>query len=177
MPRRLSYEEKRDRLMAVTNYTDQRERNQALGQVIERMQSWWQHHPILPMPKLYDISEEGPSSSSSTTTTTKYSFSDSGDEEQEQRFPEIEPPCLEEYVFTWRRNRRSKCCLHRFIQMNIIMEVKKIMFQRAFPRCFGRDFGGDAECMTRQRILASYFWKDASSVMKKCDRYAPIHNL
>ena len=98
MPRRLSYEEKRERLMALTDYTDQRDRNQALGQVIERMQSWWQQHPVLPMPKLYDIREE---------PTDSFS-----DDDSEERFPEIDPPCLEEYVFEWRRNhsKRSHRC-------------------------------------------------------------------
>lgn len=101
MPRRLSYEEKRDRLMALTDYTDQRERNQALGQVIERMQSWWQHHPVLPMPKLYDIREE-------PTDNSSYTDDDDDDDDSGERFPEIDPPCLEEYVFEWRRNHSNK---------------------------------------------------------------------
>ena len=98
MPPRLSYEEKRNRLIATTNYRDQRDRNQALGQVIQRMQSWWEQHPVLPMPNLYDIQEEDSPSSSHRNDC------DHG----EETFFEIEPPKLEEYVFEWRRNHSRK---------------------------------------------------------------------
>lgn len=106
MPRRLSYEEKRERLMNIANYSDQRDRNQKLGQVIQGMQSWWKEHPILPMPDLSSIREEEEYEHSS--------FLVSHNEEEEEEndnyysdspdFVEIEPPSLEEYVFYWRRN-------------------------------------------------------------------------
>lgn len=97
MPPRLSYEEKRGRLIATTDYSDERTRNKELGQVIQRMQSWWQQHPVLPMPNLFDIVEEKRSSSHSSS-------SDDDDEEEEKVF-EIEPPKLEDYyVVEWRRN-------------------------------------------------------------------------
>ena len=95
MPRRLSYEEKRDRLIATADYADQRDRNHALGQVIQRMQSWWEAHPVLPMPNLYDIQEESP-------------FDTPDENEEEHDFPEIDPPQLEEYVIHWRRNAGRK---------------------------------------------------------------------
>ena len=94
LPRRLSYEEKRDRLVNIGNYEDQRDRNQKLGQVIQRMQSWWQEHPILPMPDLYHIPEE---------PSTSLAYED--DEDEANDFLEIPPPDLDEYVFYWRRNR------------------------------------------------------------------------
>ena len=104
MPRRLSYEEKRNRLINTTDYRDQRDRNQALGQVIQRMQSWWEQHPVLPMPKLQDIQEE-----ESTTTTSSLNrrrhYNDKEDEEA--ACCEIEPPKLEEFVIEWRRNKTS----------------------------------------------------------------------
>jgi hypothetical protein len=95
MPRRLSYEEKRERLISLANYTDQRDRNQKLGQVIQGMQSWWKEHPMLPMPDLSSIQEE--------TTYSIYEEEEETDRD-EQDFVEIEPPNLEEYVFYWRRN-------------------------------------------------------------------------
>lgn len=109
MPRRLTYEEKRNRLLATTDYQDQRERNQALGQVIQRMQSWWDQHPVLPMPmSLHDIQEEETtttktkSSSLSSSSATKSRYMDDYDEDI---FFEIEPPKLEEYTIEWRRNK------------------------------------------------------------------------
>ena len=99
MPRRLTYEEKRNRLIATTEYQDQRERNQALGQVIQRMQSWWEQHPVLPMPKLYNIQEEEMTASSSRRRANNHD-----DDEEEEACFEIEAPKLEEYVIEWRRN-------------------------------------------------------------------------
>lgn len=116
MPRRLSYEEKRNRLINTTDYRDQRDRNQALGQVIQRMQSWWEQHPVLPMPKLHDIQEEESTTTTSSSSSTsllnpRYQSNDKGETDFE-----IEPPKLEEFVMEWRRNkpssprRRSRRC-------------------------------------------------------------------
>jgi hypothetical protein len=92
MPRRMTYQEKRDRIIATKDLSDENVRNKELGQVIERMQCWWQKHPILPMPNLGDIAEE------------PKGFDGEGD-----RVFEIEPPKLNEYEMEWRRNsfRRS----------------------------------------------------------------------
>lgn len=105
MPPRLSYEEKRDRLIATTDFTDERARNKELGQVIQRMQSWWIQHPVLPMPNLFDIDEEAEAandaSSSSDDDDDKYHCQ----REAEDDFVfQIEPPKLEAYVVQWRRN-------------------------------------------------------------------------
>ena len=58
MPKRLSYEERRDRLFTVSAYSDQRVRNEEINMVINMLQQSWSQPSILPKPDLYEIEEE-----------------------------------------------------------------------------------------------------------------------
>jgi len=57
-PRRLSFDERRDRLFSVNSYSDETERGAELNMMIKMLQNAWSMNTILAPPSLYDIEEE-----------------------------------------------------------------------------------------------------------------------
>jgi hypothetical protein len=57
MPRRLSYEERRQRLFEVNGFSQQDVKNEEINMVITMLQSSWTLNSILPVPELEEIEE------------------------------------------------------------------------------------------------------------------------
>lgn len=57
-PKRLSFDERRDRLFTVSAHSHESERNMELNMMIKMLQNSWSMNHILPPPKLHDIDEE-----------------------------------------------------------------------------------------------------------------------
>jgi hypothetical protein len=82
MPRRLGFEEKRERLFEVGQYTESETHNEEINMVMRMLQHSWSQNHILPAMKFEEIED----------------FDDIVMEEEEEEKP-IEP------VITWKRNR------------------------------------------------------------------------
>jgi hypothetical protein len=84
MPRRLGFDEKRERLFEVGEYTDSEVRNEEINMVIRMLQHCWSQTNVLPALKIEEIIEED--------------FVEEEEEEEEEEKPS-------EPVIYWKRNR------------------------------------------------------------------------
>jgi hypothetical protein len=58
LPRRLSYEQRRQRLFTVNDFSQQDVKNEEISMVIHMLQNSWSQHAILPAPEMAEIEEE-----------------------------------------------------------------------------------------------------------------------
>ena len=73
LPKRLSYEERREKLFSVSDYSQDRVRDEEINMVINLLQqSWAQHNHILPMPDISEIIEDDDDDEECATTIKPY---------------------------------------------------------------------------------------------------------